>query len=722
MSHDRDGRAALPYLPGLDGLRGLAIAAILVYHLDRRWLPGGVISITVFFTLSGFLITSLLLNEVDRTGRVDLKAFWMRRARRLAPAAVFTVGLIALLTKVAGAAVDRTLIGDAVGALTWTANWRFITAGSSYAQVFEHPSPFQHFWTLAIEEQLYVVLPLVAFALLAGGRKRWRFAGVLVAGIAAATTAGVFLHGHGHEASRAYYGTDVRIAEPLVGALLAVVMMRSNGLRRFAQRGRVVLGVGGLVAFAFVGWMMWHVTISDDVLYHGGFLLAALATAVVIASATQDGPITRVLSAPPLVGLGKISYGVYLFHWPLFLFIADRLRDSSRPTVIATQLTATFALALLSNALLELPIRRRQRNVPAFAVGWANASIAVLAAVALTAIPASAATVTPLLGPSVDAAPPPPPTVAAAAAAPPVETARGVSPATTAPRATTKRGGTKAAPPPPVDVEQDPIVGGGNGGGSAPAPEPAPTPASDALRVVVIGDSLGWNLGNGLDDWAKDRDDVVVYNLAISGCPLSRGGERRFDDTETFQIDPKCGWWDDTYSERAQDLATFDPQVVVVADGLNELLDRKLPDWPDWRRPGEPQYHQWLLSEYGSMMNAITNLAPSKPSFFFLNAPCGDWQRLSNWRRVSGPDERVQALDQSVYPVIVNATQGDLFTEICPNGKYSDTLYGIDDARPDGVHLSTPAADELAKRWLGPKVFEVANARNQQQPIGIGNG
>jgi hypothetical protein len=234
----------------------------------------------------------------------------------------------------------------------------------------------------------------------------------------------------------------------------------------------------------------------------------------------------------------------------------------------------------------------------------------------------------------------------------------------------------------------------------------------------VIGDSLGHNLGVGLADWAQARGDVVVYNLAIAGCPLSRGGERRFDESETFEIDPKCGWWGDTYSERAQDLAAFDPDVVVVADGLNELLDRKLPDWSDWRRPGDPSYHEWLLSEYGNLITALRNLAGSDTDFLFLNAPCADFQRLTNWRRVSGPDDRVTALDRSVYPVVVGATQGDLFTELCPNGKYSDTLWGIDDARPDGIHLSEAASDELARRWLGPKVLDVHAAN--QQPIGLG--
>ncbi|MEN3272556.1 MAG: hypothetical protein V7636_1317 [Actinomycetota bacterium] len=706
MSHGRSDRETLPHLPGLDGLRGLALVAVLVYHLDRSWLPGGVLGMTVFFTLSGFLITSLLLREVDRFGRIDLRTFWLRRARRLAPAAVAAVGLIAVLAKLAGQVVGRDLIGDSIGSLTWTANWHVIATGSSYGQVFDHPSPFQHFWSLAIEEQLYVVLPLVAALLLAGGKRRWPFATVVVGGIIASTIAAAELHGAGHAATRAYFGTDARIAEPLTGALLALVLVKRDGLRRFGRDASMVLAVAGVAALGVIAWLTLHVHIEDDALYRGGFLVTALLSAVVVTSAAQDTFIARALSAPPLAALGRISYGVYLFHWPLFLYIDDRLHAHGRPTVVAAQLSATLALASVSYALLEQPIRRSRRHAGAFAVGWANASVAAVAAIALlTMTPA-----TPVnaqiadLGPSVDAAPPPPPVTVA-----PVETARGgpaPAPVRRAPVHTAS-----AAPAAPPSVADDPIVGtgGDNGGGAQSPPSSAPEPTGNELRVAVVGDSLGHNMGVGLDDWAKARGDVIVYNLAIAGCPLSRGGERRFDDSETFQIDPKCAWWDDQYSERSQNLIAFDPQVIVISDGLNELLDRRLPDWEDWRHPGEASYHQWLLGEYAAFVSAMRNMTGGDVQLLVLNAPCADFQRLSNWRRVDAPDQRVSALDQAVYPVMVDTKHADLFTEICPDGQYSDTLYGIDDARPDGIHLSRDASDELARQWLGPQVLDAAN-------------
>jgi len=207
----RPTRPGLPHVPALDGLRGLALVAVLVYHAEPSWLPGGMLSVTVFFTLSGFLITSLLLTELELTGAVDLPAFWMRRARRLVPASIAAVALVALLATAGLPGAASTLVGDATSALTWSANWRFVADGSTYDSLFGDPSPLQHFWSLAVEEQVYLGLPLAALALLRrGARRRRSFAAVLVAGIAASTWAAAALHIAGETGGRAYYGTDAR--------------------------------------------------------------------------------------------------------------------------------------------------------------------------------------------------------------------------------------------------------------------------------------------------------------------------------------------------------------------------------------------------------------------------------------------------------------------------------------------------------------------------------
>jgi hypothetical protein len=141
---------------------------------------------------------------------------------------------------------------------------------------------------------------------------------------------------------------------------------------------------------------------------------------------------------------------------------------------------------------------------------------------------------------------------------------------------------------------------------------------------------------------------------------------------------------------------------------FSEMLDRKQDDWAEWRRPGDAEYHRWLIDEYTAMFDAMRSLSTPATRFLTLNAPCGDFARPRGWRRVSQPELRVDALDRDVYPFLVASSQGDLFSELCPNGAYSDDLWGIEDARPDGMHLSEEAADELARRWLGPLVMQTA--------------
>lgn len=707
-----DGRAgALPYLPGLDGLRGLAIAAVLVFHADPSWLPGGMLGITVFFTLSGFLITGLIVSEVDLTGRLDVRAFWLRRARRLVPASLAAVALIALLARTGGEDVPgRSLVGDAIGALTWTANWRFVASGDSYAELFQDPSPFQHFWSLAVEEQLYLFLPLVAMALLGRRGRRLPLAIVLVGGVLASVAAGALLHEPGSPPGRAYYGTDARIAEPLVGALLALLLVRGGGLRRLSERWSQVLGAAGVLALAGVAWLMVDLSPADDRLHRGGLLVTALAAAVIVTAATQRTVVERVLSFQPLVGLGRISYGVYLFHWPVFLWLRERLVDTDRLTLVTAQVAATLAIAGLSYALLEMPIRLRQRDGAVFAVGWANATVAVVAAVALSATAVSVHASDPGdLGASPDAPVPAPPVTVPAQAAPAAGGPTG------APGLQAQAAGTPAAPAGPapapgastVDVENDPVVQGNNTPDTGPE-APPPTPDADALRIAVIGDSLGHNVAVGMNLWAADRTDAIVYNLAMTSCPMSRGGERRFDSYESFPVNPKCAWWDDPWSERSEKLASFDPDVIVIQASLNELLDRRLPEWNDWRRPGDPSFNQWLLDEYAALFEALRRLTGEETNLLLLNAVCGDFDRHENWRKVDDTEGRVAAMNSSVFPFMVGVDHGDLFDQICPDGQYDEDLWGIEDARYDGIHLSDEAAEELAYRWLGPLVFEIS--------------
>jgi peptidoglycan/LPS O-acetylase OafA/YrhL len=212
--------ARLPHVPGLNGLRGLAVAAVLLFHAGLSWIPGGQLGVTVFFTISGFLITSLLLLEKHRTGAIALRAFWGRRARRLVPAMLVCFALVAVVVRLSTTPASEGIGWDAVAAATWTANWRFVLHHQQYADLFSLPSPFQHFWSLAVEEQFYVFFPLLAVAVLGrrGTRLRsGRLAVLLTALVAASTWQAVRLYDAGQGLGHAYYGTDARMAEILVG-------------------------------------------------------------------------------------------------------------------------------------------------------------------------------------------------------------------------------------------------------------------------------------------------------------------------------------------------------------------------------------------------------------------------------------------------------------------------------------------------------------------------
>ena len=220
-------------------------------------------------------------------------------------------------------------------------------------------------------------------------------------------------------------------------------------------------------------------------------------------------------------------------------------------------------------------------------------------------------------------------------------------------------------------------------------------------RNAVVGDSMANGLGQALVDWAKNRTDVVVYNLSINGCPLTRGGTRKFPDGYMWTIDPECGWWSDPGSSRWQYATQFAPNVLFVQDGLNEVADRKLPSWPTYRHPGDPLFDTWALSEYRAMINALNG--SGSMTTVIGNAVCGDWANLPHWQSMSDVPQRIQALNTLYQTLTADGdTVADLSGQLCPGGKYTTTVDGVSDARPDGYHLSEEAANVVVSRWLGP--------------------
>ncbi|MFO7279022.1 MAG: acyltransferase [Thermoanaerobacterales bacterium] len=371
----------LPHNPALDGIRGLAVAAVLLFHAGFPWARGGFLGVSTFFTLSGFLITSLLLVERRATGRVALGRFWSRRLRRLFPAAALTLVGVAAGSRVAGALATEGLAGDLLAALGQVANWRFVLDGQSYGDLFAAPSPVLHFWSLAIEEQFYWLFPLVTVGALALGRGSLRVYAAVLAALVAVAAAATAVHGVDGW-STAYYATYVRMAEVLLGALLAVAATAGALHRPAVARAAAVAGVPAL---AVTAWAWWAVDHRSPALARGGLLAYAVASTALVAGASVPGPVRRALSWAPLRLLGVVSYGVYLVHWPIFLVLDADRTGLGRAPLFALRVAVTLAVAAISYVAVERPIRRGwsppRVPMPAVATGAVAAAALVVAVV-----------------------------------------------------------------------------------------------------------------------------------------------------------------------------------------------------------------------------------------------------------------------------------------------------------------------------------------------------
>jgi peptidoglycan/LPS O-acetylase OafA/YrhL len=729
LRQDAADTARLPHVPGLNGLRGLAVAAVLLFHAGLTWIPGGQFGVTVFFTMSGFLITALLLLEKHRTGAIALRAFWGRRARRLVPAMLICFGLVAVVVRLAAAPASDGIGWDAVAAATWTANWRFVLHHQVYADLFSLPSPFQHFWSLAVEEQFYVFFPLLAVVVL--GRRRaqlrtGRLAVLLGALVAASTWQAARLHDAGEGLGHAYYGTDARMAEILVGSLLALALVRPDGLRAIRGLGRAGLDLLALGGLAVIGVACATVGTESASLYRGWLLAVAVSTAAVVAATMQPGSWTgKVLALRPLVGLGVISYGVYLFHWPLFLLLTESSTGYSGSALFTLRIGSTLALATLSYLVVEAPIRAGRLRTAESLVTWGAGATAGIAAVVLAGgilvppVPEPATITTT----SAAAAPSPSATAAQQAAASTRPTAPRNNKVGVSAQGPSRPVGAPRNPPPqvvpvpktraasrpksrpksksvPKELTQDP--------NDFPVP-PMPAARPGALKVVVVGDSVGHNLGDAMHTWADQRTDVVAYNLSIPACPLSKGRERRVGTSvdKRFDVQPICEWQDDPTSRWYKAFQEFDADVVVTEDGINETWDRKLPSWDDWRSPEDPRFDTWLTGEYQTVVDRWRG---EGRVVLMINTPCADWGRFENFKEMSNPDARVNALNSLVQPGVTGTSVLDLFGRVCPGGKYSDDVEGIPNGRSDGIHFTNEAALALVTNWLGPTVLQRARA------------
>ena len=381
---------SLPYLPSLDGLRAVAVISVIIYHANKAWLGGGFLGVEVFFVISGYLITTLLVTESATTGRISLKAFWWRRARRLLPALWTLLLAVTIYCSIFERDALGTLRGDVIGSLVYGFNWFQIWVGSSYFSAFGFV-PLRHLWSLAVEEQFYFVWPLVMLVLLKGGRRYLHSIGLLfllgsvaisiyVANVYQSGVAGTvevspehYLSLVGHPVLRLDYlflGTVSRAGGLLIGAALAMFWRpweRQRAGRPNLRRGVDLVGLGGIAGLAVIMWKFRNVIEGTadggirgyDLMYRGGFLLVGVASIAVIAAAVYPGPgfTHRILNLGVLGWVGRRSYGLYLYHWPIFQFYR---RFAGKP-LDAVEFGGLMLLALIISALsyrfIEMPVR-----------------------------------------------------------------------------------------------------------------------------------------------------------------------------------------------------------------------------------------------------------------------------------------------------------------------------------------------------------------------------
>jgi peptidoglycan/LPS O-acetylase OafA/YrhL len=646
------GRSRLGHLRGLDGLRGLAVAAVVAFHAGFDRMVGGYLGVSTFFTLSGFLITSLLLSAAAPGGSLPLRGFWGRRIRRLFPASVVTLALVVGLFATFVATADQLaqLRSDVLASLANVANWWFIAQGDSYAELFMAPSPVLHFWSLAIEEQFYLVFPVLLWGLwrLCRGRAHW-LGGSLVALSAALVAWAAF---GGLSVDRIYFGTDTRAPELLLGGALAVLLSRRPVRRRLAlrYRWRTTALVVGALAFAVQLWWWWSLPQDTAWLYRGGFAgYAVLTCAVVTAAAIPSGPIFRLCTWGPLRWLGARSYAVYLAHWPLMLTARQLWPDWSRWVSTAVAVTTALLVAELSFRFLERPIRTGRWPSPRRSPAWVAGAASVVVGLSFGLIPGEPEGQTPDFA---------------------------------------------------ADLEDFESFVQDNASTTSRPPEdssPSTVPVPPVPGVAVYGDSTALGFGMGLGLWSVEtgRMGVVPGDLRF-GCGVPRFEE--FVADERTEPTPECLQWPQRWTDMAA--ATL-PQMVVLISAAWTVPDARLPGESELSSIGDPAVDQFIVSEF---VQAVDVLA-SSGALVVLST----WPEYGTW----ADDGRSDAVSRQTDPARM-ARYNELMHEVA--AQRPDTTAVLELAewlgpraqdptlRADGAHFYPEEFRQLSAEWVGPEL------------------
>ena len=662
---------------------------VLLFHGGVSWLSGGYFGVSIFFTLSGFLITSLLIAEYQTMGRISAGAFYSRRIRRLLPASFVCLSAVCMLGIFGVWQGVRHLRRDALGALFQVSNWVQLASGESYADLQSKRaglvSPLEHYWSLAIEEQFYWAWPLILLCLVRLARRRgWRLSSLMGAfTLCLAMATPVIASVAGPDA--AYWATPARAAELLVGAWLATALA-DRGVR--SRSWMAPVGASAVVAIALA------LPAAGGPAYRGAFPVFAVFTGLLLLGLQGPGRITSALSARPLVALGKISYGVYLYHFPIFLLIStDRTGVSGTP-LLSLQILATLASALCSYRLIERPIRLGRPTGIRIA-GW---STLATAAVVVLAIILPATDLANYYRPNS--------AVAAAAAIQPIDGPGQLQPLTlsVATATTLTDQTTTTVANARTSEESDPTKG------FIPANPPPSKPTTiralnRPVRILVVGDSTAQATGAGMIEWAAAHPELAQVSLAVSpGCAFVRGGRPK---SEANFVTPCNRLLDDTLPDVLVDLQ---PDVVMLMVTVGDVLPRRWNAKEGMITPLDPRYTTRMHHDYQGLADLI--LSASTARIVWIRPPAVD----PYWMGAPFIDPQVLDIRDRVTSDIISASADRSQLLDLRKWMEADGIAFDHDARPDGLHFTPEAARYVTETWLGPSLLSAVAAPTGFEP------
>jgi peptidoglycan/LPS O-acetylase OafA/YrhL/lysophospholipase L1-like esterase len=662
-----DRSSSLRYQPALDGLRAVSVVMVLLFHAGFAWMGGGYLGVSIFFTLSGFLITTLLLVEHDSTGSVSLRRFYSRRLKRLLPASMLCLVAIVVAYWLGEFRLVAGMRSQLWGALGQVYNWVRINGSSSYAELFGTApvlvSPLEHYWSLAIEEQFYVLWPVTAWFVIHLCRRRGTDAFRVLLSLTTLFAVASPLITELTSPKVGYWSTPTRLGELLVGATAAAWHHRGQRLPPWAK-WLAVLASGVLVVLAV------RLPVGSGPAYTGWMTPVALVSAALILSLQVPGRLRSLLSSQPVVWVGRVSYGLYLFHWPVFVLLRAHGWQLDQPLGLAVALAITVGIAAASFYVVEQPIRTSAW--PPRQTFIAATTAALVAATAIVIMPVSRGFLEPNQQALDQAAIQP--LDAADTLAPLRPTTLSLPPAatTTTVSSTTGPSSTTTLPTAPLFI-------------ALPALPTRP------VRILLVGDSTASSVGEGIASWIVSHPGFAQLDLLwCPGCGFMRGGTiTSYDGAEQ----KSAVVVEQQLPKRVKALA---PDVVVLMTSIDDIASRQWADTEGPLTPFDALFRERLRQSYDQLTDELLAMGVPAVVWVVPPVPHGYWTTPELHET-----DRYEVQHSVIREVVDEAPDGvslvDLDDWMARSGHDDDNAW-----RPDGTHFAEAAADQLATEFLGP--------------------